>query len=338
MRGCVSKRLEKASDGRRHRQSDRVTAPAPSREGAPAGFSRAAQAGLDPRQGAGLARLCGDAADREGERPAHRVRRGRLPQHRRVLGEEARDLHDHGRHVHARLRVLQREDRAARRARRKGAGACRAGGGEARPQPRGHHLGRPRRPRRRRRAPFRRSHHGDPRRDPADHDRSADAGFPAQGRRGRNRGRGAARRVQPQSRNRAVEISHGAAGRALFRLDPPVAAGEGARPEHVHQVRHHGRAWRRAERSAAADGRSARRRRRLPHHRAIPPADAQASRGDAVRAARRVQILRDRRLRQGLPDGVGLAADALLAPRGRRFRAAESARAPSAPDRCAASW
>ena len=43
--------------------------------------------------------------------------------------------------------------------------------------------------------------------------------------------------------------------------------------------------------------------------------------------ARRVQGLRDRRLRQGLPDGVGLAADALLAPRGRRLRAAAGQRA-----------
>ena len=36
------------------------------------------------------------------------------------------------------------------------AGACRRGGREARPQPRGHHLGRSRRSRRRRRAAFRR--------------------------------------------------------------------------------------------------------------------------------------------------------------------------------------
>ena len=39
--------------------------------------------------------------------------------------------------------------------------------------------------------------------------------------------------------------------------------------------------------------------------------------------ARRVQGLRDHRLRQGLPDGLGLAADALLASCGRRFRAAQ---------------
>ena len=62
---------------------------------------------------------------------------------------------------------------------------------------------------------------GDPRALPGDHDRGADARLPAQGRRGRDRGRGQARRVQPQSRNRAVEISHGAAGRALL----PLASG-----------------------------------------------------------------------------------------------------------------
>ena len=143
--------------------------------------------------------------------------------------------------------------------------------------PCGHHVGRSRRPRRRRRRAFRAGDPRDPRRDAEHDDRGADAGFPAQGRRGRDRGRGEARRVQPQSRNRAVEVSHRAPGRALLRLDPAAAAGEGARSRDVHQVRHHGRARRRAERGAAADGRPARRRRRFPHHRPVPAADAQAS-------------------------------------------------------------
>ena len=64
-----------------------------------------------------------------------------------------------------------------------------------------------------------------PRALPGDDDRGAHARFPAQGRRGRDRGRGAARRVQPQSRDRAVELSDGAAGRALLRLDPPACSG-----------------------------------------------------------------------------------------------------------------
>ena len=137
-----------------------------------------------------------------------------------------------------------------------------------------------------------------------------------------------ARRVQPQSRNRAVELSHGAAGRALLRLDPAAAAGEGDRPGDVHQVGHHGRARRGAERGDAGDGRPARRRRRLPHHRPIPAADAQAPRGGALRAAGRVQGLRDHRLCQGLPDGVGVAADALVASCRRGFCAAQG-RAPA---------
>ena len=41
--------------------------------------------------------------------------------------------------------------------------------------------------------------------------------------------RGAPRRLQPQSRDRAVEIPDGAAGRALLRFDPPAAAGQGDR-------------------------------------------------------------------------------------------------------------
>ena len=61
---------------------------------------------------------------------------------------------------------------------------------------------------------------------PQYHDRSLDAGLFAQDRSGRNRGRGAPRRLQPQSRDRAIEISHGAPGRALLRLDPPAAARE----------------------------------------------------------------------------------------------------------------
>ena len=111
--------------------------------------------------------------------------------------------------------------------------------------------------RRRRRAAFCRDHPRHPRALPADHDRSADAGFPAQGRRAGDRRRGQARRVQPQSRNGAVALSHGAAGRALLPFAAAAAAGEGARSDHVHQVGHHGRPRRGAERSAAGDGRSA---------------------------------------------------------------------------------
>ena len=153
----------------------------------------AAQARLDPRQGAGLGRLWRDAAHRAREQSAHGVRGGGLPEYRRVLGEEARHLHDHGRHLHAGLRLLQRQDRAARAARSARAGTRRRGGREARPRACRRHLGRPRRSRRRRRRAFRPGDPRHPRALPGDHDRGADAGFPAQGRRRRDGGGGAGR-------------------------------------------------------------------------------------------------------------------------------------------------
>ena len=173
---------------------------------------------------------------------------------------------------------------------------------------------------------FRRRHPRHPRALPDHHDRSADAGFPAQGRRRGDRGRGQARRLQPQSRNRAVEISHGAAGRALLRLDPAVAARQGNRSGDVHQIRHHGRARRRAERSAAGDGRSARGECRFPHHRSISAAVPQASSGHALPAAGGIQGAGDHRLCQGIFAGLGKPADALLASCRRGFCPPESVR------------
>jgi hypothetical protein len=84
-----------------------------------------AQARLDPRQGADVS--AGYAATRELMRaqPRHGVRGSGLPEHRRVLDQEARDGDDPGRHLHPRLRLLQREDRHAARGRSAGAAACR---------------------------------------------------------------------------------------------------------------------------------------------------------------------------------------------------------------------
>ena len=62
-----------------------------------------------------------------------------------------------------------------------------------------------------------------------DHHRSADARFPAQGRRAGNRRRRRARCLQPQSRDRAVEVSRRAARRALFPFAAAAAARQGAR-------------------------------------------------------------------------------------------------------------
>ena len=50
----------------------------------------------DPRPRAEQPRLCRHPQHRQGKRPRHRVRGGGLPEHRRVLGQEARHLHDHG--------------------------------------------------------------------------------------------------------------------------------------------------------------------------------------------------------------------------------------------------
>ena len=56
-----------------------------------------------------------EVADARGA-PAHRLRRGALPEHRRVLGGRHGDVHDPGRHVHARLRLLRSQVRPPRRA------------------------------------------------------------------------------------------------------------------------------------------------------------------------------------------------------------------------------
>ena len=93
-------------------------------------------------------------------------------------------------------------------------------------------------------------------------------------------------------------------------------------PDHLHQVRHHGRPRRGAPRGAAGDGRSALGGCRFSHHRAVSAADPQASRRDALRHRRMNSRLREGRLHQGLPDGVGEPADPLVASRRRRFRQA----------------
>ena len=159
----------------------------------------------------------------------HRVRGGGLPEHRRVLEAEARDGDDPGRRLHPRLRLLQRRDRQARPARPARARACRRGGRRARPGPCRRHLGRPRRPGRRRRRAFRARHPRDPRARARHDDRGADARLPAQGGRDRDGRRGAARRLQPQSRNRAAALSDGAAGRALLPFAAPARPGQADR-------------------------------------------------------------------------------------------------------------
>ena len=164
--------------------------------------------------------------DRARERPAYGLRGGRLPQYRRVLGEEARDLHDHGRHLHARLRLLQRQDRAA------GAARCRASRSTSPRRPpssaspmwssprsiatisttAGPRISRDVIRAIRARCPTTTIEVLTP--DFLRKDGAVEMVVAAQ-----------ARRVQPQSRNRAVALSHGPAGRALLRTRSACCSG-----------------------------------------------------------------------------------------------------------------
>ena len=63
---------------------------------------------------------------------------------------------------------------------------------------------------------------------------------------------------------------------------------------------------------------------RFPHHRPISPADEKARRSCALLDAGGIQGARTGRARQGLPDGVGLAADAVVLSCRQRLRGAES--------------
>ena len=122
-------------------------------EGAPAGPAGAAQAGLDPREGAGLAQMGRDEPDRAREQACVTVcEEAGCPN----IGECWEKKHatfmimgDTCTRACAFCNVKTGLPRRARSAR---AGARRRGGREARPGARRHHLGRPRRPRRRRRA------------------------------------------------------------------------------------------------------------------------------------------------------------------------------------------
>ena len=135
-------------------------------------------------------------------------------------------------------------------------------------------------------------------------------------------GGGEAGRLQPQPRDGAGALSRGAAGGAVFPLAAAAAAGEGARSGDVHQVGDHGRARRGPAGGLPGDGRHARGGRRFPDHRPVPAADAEAPRGGALRDAGGVRRLREGGVRQGLPDGLGDAADPVELPRRRRLRAA----------------
>ena len=91
-----------------------------------------------------------------GAEPAHDLRGGALPEHRRVLGPRHGDVPDPRRHVHPRLPLLLRPlGQAGAPARPARAAPARAGGGADGARARRRHLGRPRRPPRPRRRPLR---------------------------------------------------------------------------------------------------------------------------------------------------------------------------------------
>ena len=114
-------------------------------EADPAMPPEAAQARLDPGQGADQRRLRRDQGADAPAEPRHGLRGGGLPQYRRVLDQEARDGDDPGRHLHPGLRLLQREDGDAARGRSAGARACRGRRGRAGAGAYRRHLGRSRR-------------------------------------------------------------------------------------------------------------------------------------------------------------------------------------------------
>ena len=163
-----------------------------------------------------------DRADPLGE-PAHGLPGGGLPERRRVLGARHGDVHDPRRHVHAPLRLLQRQDRQAdleRPARAGARGALDRAHGAA---PRGHHLGRPRRPPRQGRLGVRRRDPPGPPPGAGLPGRGADARLPGPGDAAREGDRRAPRRLQPQRRGRPAPVP-GRAPRLGVRALLPRAA------------------------------------------------------------------------------------------------------------------
>mgnify|MGYP003694317481 CR=1 FL=1 len=82
-----------------------------------------------------------------GAEPAHDLRGGPLPEHRRVLGPRHGDVPDPRRHVHARVPLLLRHTRASPSTRPTRSSRCgsRTTAAQMEPQARRRHLGRPRR-------------------------------------------------------------------------------------------------------------------------------------------------------------------------------------------------
>ncbi len=178
-----------------------------------------------------------------------------MPEYWRMLDQEARYGDDPRRHLHARLRLLQREDRHAASRRLARTRTYRDRRGEDGADPHRHHLGRPRRPARRRREPVREGHPGAAPRNAADDDRDSHPRFPQQARkRGRGDRRCASRRLQPQSRNRAAALSDDPPRRALLCIAPPARKRQAPRSVDFHEVGHHDGPRRGADGGPSGDG------------------------------------------------------------------------------------
>ena len=190
------------------------------------GRGDAEEARLDPRQGR-LADhpLLRDQADPARAQAAHGLRGSLLPEHRRVLRQGHRDLHDHGRQVHPALPVLRRRPRPARPARRRRAAQPGQDDRRAQAQVRGDHQRRPRRPARRRRRPLRRLHREDARALARHADRDPDARLPRpHGPGAGDPEGGAAGRDEPQPRDRAPPLQGSASRLRLRVLAQPAAS------------------------------------------------------------------------------------------------------------------
>ena len=278
------------------------------------------QARLDPRQGAGQPGLCRDQAADARPQPRHGVRGSGLPEHRRMLDQEARHGDDPWRHLHPRLRLLQRQDGMPRAVDllepEHTAAAAAALGLSISSSP-----------------------------------RSTATICPTAGRASSSRSsrRCAARRpnttieiLTPDFRNKSeaavmaiVEAgpdvyNHNLEtvprlyptirpGRALLCLAATARERQAPGPAYLYQIGRDGRPWRAAARGSPGDGRHALGGDRFPHHGPISPADAAPCHGRGICHARRVQGLCRDRPRQGLPARRGEPADAVELSRRRRF-------------------
>src|SRR5258706_279924 len=217
------------------------------------------------------------------------MRGSTLPEHRRVLGAQGRDLHDPGRRLHAQLRLLRRgpwHSGSSRCRRTTAAGRCRSADGT---EARRHHERGSRRFGERRRRGVRRLHHGHPAAAAADIGRSPDSRLQGQRRGAPSRRRCAARHSQSQPRNDRPALPHCAARGPLHARAGAARPCQRNESRAADEVRDHLRAGRRLGRAAHGAARPARSARRHRHDRPVPAAVRPASAHRALVHAGRVR-------------------------------------------------